>query len=159
MKLRTLLIAGGALAATVLGAHADGFKVGQVMIDGPWARVTLQNRPAAAYMTIHNMAESADRIVAVSSPLADKVEMHTHSMSDGVMRMRQVEAIDLPAKGHAELKPGGLHLMIFGLKRQIKKGEMLPLKLTLKRAGEVEIEAAVGSKPGGMDHSGHKQTQ
>ncbi len=85
--------------------------------------------------------------------------MHTHTMTDGVMRMRQVEAIELASKGHTELKPGGLHLMIFGLKRMVKKGEMIPIKLTLKTAGEVEIKAKVGGKAGGMDHSGHKQTQ
>ena len=159
MKLRTLLIAATALGAMSAGALAEDFKVGEVMIGAPWARVTLQSRPAAAYMMIHNMAETGDKILAVSSSHAERVEMHTHSMSEGVMRMRKVEAIDLPAKGHTELKPGGLHLMIFGLKRQIKTGEMLPLKLTFQKAGDVEIKAVVGAKPGGTDHSSHGQTQ
>ena len=159
MKLKSLLVAATALASISASAIADDYKVGQVMIGEPWARVTLQSRPAAAYMKIHNMAGTADKIVAVSSPLAERVELHTHTMDEGVMRMRKVEEIVLPAKGHVELKPGGLHLMIFGLKRQIKKGEMLPLKLTLKEAGEVEIMAPVGAKAAGMDHSGHSQTQ
>ncbi len=159
MKLKTLLIAATALASISVSAVADDYKVGQVMIADTWARVTLQSRPAAAYMKIHNMAETADKIVAASSPLADRVELHTHSMDDGVMRMRQVEEIALPAKGHTELKPGGLHLMIFGLKREVKKGEMLPLKLTFKEAGEVEIMAKVGNKAAGSDHSGHSHGQ
>ncbi len=159
MKLKTVLIAAAALASMTAGALAEDYKVGKVMIGAPWARVTLQNRPAAAYMKLHNMGDAADMIVAASSPLAERVEMHTHTMKDGVMKMRQVEGIELPSKGHTELKPGGLHLMIFGLKRMVKKGEMIPITLTLKTAGEVEIKAMVGSKAGAMDHSGHKQTQ
>ncbi len=159
MKLKTILIAATALASMSLGALAEDAKVGQVMIGAPWARVTLQDRPAAAYMKIHNMGDAADMIVAASSPLAERVEMHTHTMTDGVMKMRKVEGIELPAKAHTELKPGGLHLMIFGLKQAVKKGEMIPIKMTLKAAGEVEIKAMVGDKAGAMDHSGHKQTQ
>lgn len=159
MKLRTVLIATAALTSMTFGALAEGYKVGKVMIDAPWARVTLKDRPAAAYMKLHNMGDAADMIIAVSSPLADRVEMHTHTMTDGVMRMRQVEAIEIAPKAHTELKPGGLHLMIFGLKRLIKKGEMIPIKLTLKTAGEIEIKAMVGTSAGAMDHSGHKQTQ
>ncbi|NNF79643.1 MAG: copper chaperone PCu(A)C [Rhizobiales bacterium] len=159
MKLKSVLIAIATLTPMTFGALAEDYQVGNVMIGAPWARVTLQSRPAAAYMKLHNMSDAADMIVAVSSPLAERVEMHTHTMTDGVMRMRQVEAIELAPKGHTELKPGGLHLMIFGLKRQVKKGEMIPIKLTLKNAGEVEIKAMVGGKPGAMDHSGHKQTQ
>ncbi|MEM8687303.1 MAG: copper chaperone PCu(A)C [Pseudomonadota bacterium] len=155
MKLKTVLISAMALASISVSALADDYKVGQVMIKDTWARVTLQSRPAAAYMQIHNMGETADKIVAASSPLAERVELHTHSMDEGVMRMRKVEEIAVPAKGQTELKPGGLHLMIFGLKREIKKGEMLPLKLTLQEAGEVEIMAKVGAKAGGSDHSGH----
>lgn len=158
MKLKTLFVAAAAFASISVNAAAEDYKVGQVMIGEPWARVTLQSRPAAAYMKIHNMGEAADKIVAVSSPLAERVELHTHTMDNGVMRMRKVEAITLPAKGHTELKPGGLHLMIFGLKREIKKGEMLPLKLTLEGAGEIEIMASVGAKAGGADHSGHSHS-
>lgn len=156
MKLKTMLIAAAALTSLTAGVMAEDYKVGQVMIGAPWARVTLKDRPAAAYMKVHNMGDAADMIVAVSSPLADRVEMHTHTMADGVMRMRQVEAIELKPNGHTELKPGGLHLMIFGLKRLVKKGEMIPIKLTLKTAGEVEIKAMVGDKAGAIDHSGHK---
>lgn len=163
MNLRTVLIAATACAGMTFGATygamAESAKVGQVMIDAPWARVTLQNRPAAAYMKVHNMGDAADSIVAATTPLADRVEIHTHSMTDGVMRMRKIEAIDLPAKVVTELKPGGLHLMIFGLKRLVKKGEMIPITLTLKEAGQVEVNARVGAKAGGMDHSGHSQTE
>lgn len=159
MNLRTVLITTAALAVMTSGAMAQSAKVGQVSIEAPWARVTLQSRPAAAYMKIRNMGDAADSIVSASTPLAERVEMHTHTMTDGVMRMRQVDAIALPAKAHTELKPGGLHLMVFGLKRQIKKGEMIPIRLKLKHAGEVEVKAMVGTKPAAMDHSGHLQTE
>lgn len=158
VKLKFVLIA-AALTSMAFGAVAEEYKVGEVMIGAPWARVTLKDRPAAAYMKLHNMSDAADMIVAASSPLAERVEMHTHTLTDGVMRMRKVDGIELPPKGHTELKPGGLHLMIFGLKRLVKKGEMIPLKLTMKTAGEVEVMAKVGGKAGATDHSGHKHTE
>ena len=65
--------------------------------------------------------------------------MHTHINDDGVMRMRQVEAIDIPAGGVAELKPGGLHLMMIDLTRQLVEGETVEVTLEFETAGTVTL--------------------
>ncbi|MGI9372351.1 MAG: copper chaperone PCu(A)C [Hyphomicrobiales bacterium] len=132
------------------------FKAGDLMLKAPWVRVTLPGRPGAAYVSVHNMGKEDDKIVAASSPAAEKVELHTHAMKDGVMKMRQVEFVEVPANAMIELKPGGHHLMIFGLKELPKPGEMVPLTLTFEKAGPVEIKAMVKSMKAGdhgnMDH-------
>jgi len=146
------------LTAASLSAMADEHKTGAIMVGEPWARVLLHNRPAAGFMMIHNMGDDADRVVAASSPMAERVELHTHIKDGNVMKMRPVEAIDVPAKGQAELKPGGLHLMIFGLKHPMKPGDMLPVTLKLEKAGAVEVKLKVDNKAGKHmqgDHSGH----
>ena len=82
--------------------------------------------------------------------------MHTHLMDGDVMRMRQVEAVEVAAKGMAALKPGSHHIMLIGLKEPLIEGNSFPLTLTFEKAGKVAIEVkveAVGSMgPGGMDH-------
>ena len=128
-------------------ALAGDYKAGMITVKDPWARVTLQNRPAGGYLKIHNMGFEPDRLVGARSELSEKAELHAHTMSDGVMRMRQVEAIELPAKSRTELKPGGLHLMLFGLKKPVPKGGKIPVVLKFEKAGELALDLTVGAKP------------
>ena len=147
-------------AATVslsTAVTAGEYKAGSVMVKEPWARVTLQNLPAGGYFMVHNMGDKADRLVTVESELAERAELHTHTMNDGVMQMRRVDGIDLPAKSQTQLKPGGYHVMLFGLKELVAKGGKIPLVLKFENAGELAIELTVGAKPmghghGSMDH-------
>ena len=81
---------------------------------------------------------------AYSSPVADRVEVHTMSMDGDVMRMRAVPALVIPAGGHVDLAPGdGYHLMLIGLKRPLKVGDRVPLTLTFANAGHVDVEMPV----------------
>lgn len=100
--------------------------------------------PGVAYFTIHG-GDVADRLIGVSSPRANEVQMHTMTMQGDMMRMRQVDGIDVPAGGTVTLAPGGLHLMLEELKAPLKQGETVPLVLTFQHAGERRIEAAVGT--------------
>ena len=151
-----LVLQGGSLVA-----FADEFKAGSVMVRDAWARVTIPDRPAAGYMQIHNMGAEADRLVSASSPMADRVELHTHTMENNVMKMRRIDGVDVPGGGHAELLPGGHHLMIFGLKHHAKEGETIPVTVVFENAGSLELELDVRkSAPkkthdGDTDHSGH----
>jgi hypothetical protein len=128
------------LLAAPAGAAAHDTRAGALTIDHPWARVVLADRPAAGYMTITNAGTEADRLISASSPLADRVGLHTHAMEGGVMRMRPTEAIEVPAKGEAALAPGGAHLMIFGLKQALRAGDVLPVTVVFEKAGPVELE-------------------
>lgn len=140
-------------------ALGHDFKAGDLHIDHPWARATAPQQPnGAAYFTIAN-ASAADRLLEAQSPVADRVELHTHDVdSAGVMRMRQVEAIDLPAGETTALEPGGLHVMLIGLEDRLVEGEAFPLTLVFEKAGAVEVEVAVEPVTYGVGESaGHGQ--
>jgi len=142
-----------ALFATGLQAHE--FKLGDLTVEAPRARIIMASRPGAAYMEIHNAGGEDDRLVSASSPVTERVELHTHIMEEGVAKMRRVEGIDVPAGGHASLAPGGFHVMLFGLTGEMAAGDMIPLTLTFERAGTLNIEARIVSMQESMEHSGH----
>ena len=159
MNIVIKLTLAGALSFASLAAAAHAYKTGKMMIEHPWVRVTIPGRPGGGYMTVHNMGDQADKFLSATSSMAERVEIHTHIMKDGKMMMRRIEHVEVPAKGHVEFKPGGLHLMIFGMKNQIKPGDKLPLTLVFEKAGSVEMEVLVEGmgkmqmKQG--NHSGH----
>ena len=90
------------------------------------------------YLKLQNSGP-ADRLVGASAPVSSSVELHSMTMEGDVMRMRQLEAIDVPAGKTVELKPGGLHLMLMGLKAPLKAGDSFVLKLRFEKAGEVAV--------------------
>jgi periplasmic copper chaperone A len=134
--MRCLLIASALLLS--LAAQA------QVKVDDPWVRATVApQKSTGAFMQL--TATKPAKVVAASSPVADVVEVHEMKMVDGVMKMRAVDALPLPAGQAVALKPGSYHVMLMGLKNPIKAGETVPLTLTLegedKQRTVVEIKA------------------
>ena len=116
----------------------------QVEVDGAWSRATAPGaKVGAGYMVLRNKSSSADRLLGASSPAAARVETHIVEKQGEVMRMREVKGYDVPAKGSFELKPGGPHLMLVDIKRQLKEGEKLPVVLRFQNAGEVKAELEV----------------
>ena len=116
----------------------------QVEVDKAWARATAPGAPVAGgYMTIRNRG-AADRLIGASSSAASKVELHVHIKEGEVVKMRQVQAYDVPANGTFELKPGGAHLMFVQIARPFKEGDKIPVKLRFEKAGELSVEFAVG---------------
>jgi len=142
MKLKTL-IAAGSLALFGVLAHAHSFKLGALTIAHPYARATAPGQPAGGgFLTIENRGAD-DRLLAATAEVSKSVELHTMSMDGDVMRMRQVDAIALPAGKAVELKPGGLHIMFIGLKAPLKQGDSFPLKLKFEKSGEVTVQVTV----------------
>ena len=141
------------LAAALIASPA----VAQIKIENAWARATAPGATiAAGYMTIRNAATTADRLVAASSPAAEKVEMHVTLKEGDVFRMREVKGYDISAGGSFELKPGGAHLMFVNIKAPFKEGAMVPLTLRFERSGEVKTELHVGRLTGGPpEHKMH----
>ncbi|WP_414654559.1 copper chaperone PCu(A)C [Ideonella sp.] len=110
-------LAGPALAATT--------------VNDAWARGTVAGQSSSgAFMQL--TSSHGGRLVGVSSPLAGMAEVHEMKMEGGVMKMNAVPFIELPAGKAVELKPGGYHVMLMGLKQQLKGGETLPLTLTIE---------------------------
>jgi copper(I)-binding protein len=127
-------------------AQADGsYKAGAIEIDQPWARATPPTaRTGAAYFAIHNTGTSEDRLVAISSPAADRADVHRMSMNGDVMTMSEVKGgLAIPAGGSVALKPSGYHVMLTGLKHPLMQGSAIPLTLTFANAGSVEVQVEV----------------
>jgi len=127
------------LAAASLTAFA------QVTVTDPWVRGTVPSQMATgAFMKI--TAAKTARLVGASSPVAGVVEVHEMAMENNVMRMRAVESLDLPAGRSIELKPGGYHVMLMDLTRELKPGETVPVTLVIEQDGKrqnVEVKAVV----------------
>ncbi len=124
----TLLVA--SLAAAALPAAA------QVAVANAWVRGTVAGQKATgAFMELKSPADTA--LVAVASPSASIVEIHEMKMDGGMMTMRAVDRIALPAGKAVELKPGGYHVMLMDLAKPLKEGDSVPLKLTFEdKAGK-----------------------
>jgi hypothetical protein len=151
MRRRTLL---AALAAAPALAHE--YRAGDLHIDHPFTRATARaGVTAAGYMVIRNGGAQPDRLIAAESPAARVMELHTMSMEQGVMRMRPVPAIDVPAGGEARLAPGGLHLMFIDTTARFERGQRIAVTLVFERAGRVPVEMAVEAPGAGGGHQGH----
>jgi copper(I)-binding protein len=145
-------------AALLAGAvHAAGYRAGNISITDPHARPTVPGQPGgAAYLTLENTGGSADRLVSVSSPVAQSAEIHTMRMDGDVMRMREAGELPLAPAAKVEMKPGmGYHIMLNGLKQPLQEGASFPMTLTFEKAGKVEVPVVVDgkqAKPAGHGH-------
>jgi copper(I)-binding protein len=102
---------------------------------------------SAAYMMLVNESDTPDALIRASTAAAETVELHTVVMEDGVMMMRPVTQIDVPASGETELRPGGFHVMLLGITDDLEEGETVDLTLTFENAGDVSISAPVQTGP------------
>ena len=135
------------VAALCGSAFAGQFALGELSIHGPWSRELPPVAPnGAAYFRVDNGGSVSAHIVSVHSPIADRVEIHTHDMEGGVMKMRHVESVEVPAQDSVAFEPGGLHVMLIGLKQPLVAGERFPLAIEFRNAGRVEVEIEVRAK-------------
>lgn len=145
------------VASGVDHVAAHEYSAKTVTVAHPWARATPPGATVgAAYLEIQASKSGGDKLVGARTDVAGRAEIHTHEHSDGVMRMKQVEALPVKAGKSVVLKPSGDHIMLLDLKRPLKEGDLLKLTLTFEKAGDIEVEATVepiGAKgPHGMDH-------
>jgi hypothetical protein len=114
-----------------------------ISVTDAWARATMPGQPVSgAYMQIHSDANA--RLISASSPAVPRVEIHEMKMDGGVMRMREVKAIELPTGKVVSLQPGGLHIMLMNLQKPIAAGDVIPLTLVVESGGKqqtVEVKA------------------
>jgi hypothetical protein len=123
-----------------------------------WVRATVPGQSVAgAYLDITSAAPAV--LIAAASPVAGKTELHTMTMDGGVMKMRPVEKIELPARQTVSLKPGGYHVMLIDVRRELKAGEHVPLKLVVQDAKGVkstlQVDAEVRAVAGQAQHQKH----
>ena len=145
---RTILLAlAGCLVAGTAMAHA--FAIGSLKIGHPWSRPTPAGAVAGAgFLTITNTGTDTDRLLSGTTPVADRLEIHEMSVTDGVMRMRSLTAGLAIAPGQTvKLAPGGLHIMLIGLKKPLSVGDRVPARLKFEKAGEVDVVFLVSNPP------------
>ena len=126
-------------ALVTLLAHAQEGRVGSLLVQHPHARATVPGQAVGAgYLTLRNQGRP-DRLLGAEAAVSKKVELHAMSMDGDVMRMRQVEAVELPAGQSVEFKPGGYHLMFMDLKAPLKAGDSFPMTLRFEKAGALTV--------------------
>ena len=132
------------LAALLLAAPAFA-QPPPVAVTGAWSRATPPGaQVGAVYLSLNSPA--ADRLVSVSSPVAAQAQVHEMQMDGNVMRMRELpDGLPLPAGQAVTLAPGGLHIMLMGLKAPLQQGQTVPLHLVFQSAPPVDVVATVGS--------------
>lgn len=117
-----------------------------IQIQDAWARPASEGRMSAVYLTIQAGGTSADTLMDASSDVASLVEIHeSYESEDGLMGMRHIESVPVPAGSTVALEQGGLHIMLIQLQHDISEGERVPLTLHFARTGEIELDVPVGS--------------
>ena len=140
MSRRTGFIWAAALACGLASATAQA----PLTVSGAWVREPVPGRPqAAAYGVIENPGTTDVQIVGASADVAGAVELHEMVRSGDMMKMSPVKSVTVPAKGNIELRPGGLHLMLFELKRPLKAGDAVSLTFTTSAGVRVQTTAPV----------------
>lgn len=157
MSFKSLTLAAAAVVALTCPALADS----KIMIKDAYARVASKAaKTGAAFLEIHNMGDTADRLLAVRTDIAVKNELHTHKdMGEGVMKMMHVEeGFEIPAGGSHVLARGGDHLMFMGLNTRLEHGDEVQTILIFEHAGEVALTIPVDLERKavhGDTHAGH----
>ncbi len=151
MAICLILISG----AQVMASDAGMAEMGDIMIRDGWARASLGGAPnSAAYMIVMVKGDTSDELIGAATPVAEKAELHNHIMEGEIAKMRPVEAIEVRPGEPAILEPGGFHVMLMGLKEELKAGSAVPLTLTFKNAGEVKVDVLIKDLKESMKH-GH----
>jgi copper(I)-binding protein len=157
----SLIVVAGAALAACSPSSEDRAATGEaaasaITVTDVLCRPTPNGRQVTGcYMTLTSPVD--DTLVSVESPVAALAQVHETRMESNMMMMRELEAgLPLPAGEAVELKPGGNHLMLHGVREPIRAGQTVPLTLTFAKAAPLEVTASVGQPPApGEDHSGH----
>lgn len=129
----------------------------EISVMEPWSRPSpMAAGNGAVYMMLMNKGGQADTLVSVTSDIAEAVELHETKMEGDVMKMAPVQGgIEVPAGGSAELKPGGLHVMLINLKEELTPGQKIELTLNFKNSAPIKVEADVREMGESMDNMQH----
>jgi copper(I)-binding protein len=134
------VLAAAAFAAAP--ASAQEYKLGTLVIEHPWARPSAAET-GAAYFVIHNKGDAADALLRVETDAARQAEIHDMMMDGTVMRMRKLDKLEIPAGKSVSVAPGGLHIMLIGLKAPLKAGDEFSARLVFEKAGSVDVSVQV----------------
>lgn len=149
------------LLTSISSFQAMATQADDISVSDPFAREVPPGAPASAsFMTLDNMSDQAIKLVLANSDVSKIVELHTHTNDNGVMRMRKVEFIEIPANGQTVLKPGGLHIMLINPIARLTAGQTVSVKLQFEDGSTKQVDMPVksfksrmGNMNNGMDHN------
>lgn len=149
-----------ALLLACSSAFAHDYRAGELHIDHPWSRAMPSTAPTAAvYFTVENLGQTGDALVAASTPVAARAELHEHVHEGDVMRMQHVESVAVPAGESVQFAPMGYHVMLFDVQQQAAAGTHFPLTLEFANAGKVQVEVAVEEAGAATERDAHDGMQ
>lgn len=124
------------------GLPAMAADTGPIQLENAFTRAAPAGGVGGFFVTIIN-AGAADRLIGIASPVAGKAELHETMSDNGVMKMRGVASLPVPANGKVALQPGGYHVMLIGLTQPLVVGQSVPVTLTFEKAGAITVQASV----------------
>jgi periplasmic copper chaperone A len=130
------------LFASVVLLPVTAFAQSAIRVERAWSRAAPQAGVGALFMTVTDDG-AADQLVAVSTPVAERAELHESINDNGVMKMRPAEKLPVSPGKPLILAPGGYHVMLIGLKQQLREGDSFPVTLSFAKAGAVATQATV----------------
>jgi copper(I)-binding protein len=115
-----------------------------ITVTDAWAPTSpMMDRAGAVYMVLLNNSPVDDKLLSVQSDIAKTIEIHQTTEADGMMQMSPIPNVPVPSNGKAELKPGGMHIMLIGLNRELKAGDKIDFTLFFDKAGQVPVTVEV----------------
>ena len=137
------------LAAAMFAAPlaAQEYRLGDITITHPWSRPTFVGPVGVGYLSIVNKGKVADALIGASSPVAASVQIHQTITVDNMARMRPLSEVEIAPGATVNIEPGGIHLMLMGLKAPLQAGQSVPLTLEFRAAGKITVELSVESLP------------
>ena len=147
------------LATTV--TPAQHYEAGNIHILSPWSRALPPTSPnGAVYLTLTNHGAHPDKLLGASAEIAERVEVHSHILEDGMMKMRRVDSVILPPHEDVLFAPGGHHIMLIGLKQPLAVGDRFSLLLTFEQTEQALVQVVVQmADTQGAGQTPHKHDQ
>ncbi len=115
----------------------------EIQVKNAWARPSLKGRNSAVYFTLLNPKEQKDTIIKAISEVAEIVEIHETFKKNEMMEMRAIKWVELPSKSEIKFKPGGYHIMLINLNKDLKKDDLINVRLIFKHSKEIKLSVPV----------------
>ncbi len=149
--LRAIAIAAVAMVTMTFAAPSMEAQQSSVVVRDAWVREAAAGRAVTgAFMILENKSSTARSLVRGTASVGDTLELHEMKRTDGMMSMAPVQRIEVPANGETALRPGGYHLMLFGLKKPLVANDTIQLILTFDDGSTTQVAATVRSMQGRM---------
>ncbi|MEH2611146.1 copper chaperone PCu(A)C [Bradyrhizobium sp. AZCC 1693] len=131
-------------------AHSQTAGQNSIAIERAWSRATPAGaKNGAVYGTVINKGNVGDSLVGAATPVGDQVQFHSVAEENGVSRMREMPTVDVRPGAKVTFSPGGMHIMIVGLKEPLKEGQSFPMTMTFEKVGKIDVMVPV-AKVGAM---------